>query len=312
VTWAAGAGLQHTVQAAAAHLAMARIALDRDDLREADDWLGNVAEVEARAVEPHLRVLAALILAARREADGEHERALSGMRVTGTQVDVGTLPRTLQERWLVAQAMLLAHLGDAARARKVLDDLGPLTPGAAALGAVRTLALTGDLAAAGAVRRTVVVEDHPRSRVDAHLVDAVLALGAGDEDAALSRLDDALVVAAPWSLRRPFLHEVVDLRPLLERRLAWGTAAPSFAVDLLERAAGGRRADPGRAAVDPLTGRERTVLRYLASTLTNAEIAAELYVSVNTVKTHERSLYRKLGVAGRREAVARARELDLL
>ncbi|MGE0300617.1 LuxR C-terminal-related transcriptional regulator [Pseudonocardia sp.] len=311
VTWAAGAGLQHTVQAAAAHLAMARIALDRDDLREADDWLGNVAEVEARAVEPHMRVLAALILAARREADGEHERALSGMRVTGNQVDIESLPRTLHERWLVAQATLLARLGDAARARTVLDDLGPLTPGAAALGAVRTLALTGDLAAAAAVRRTAVVEDHPRSRVDAHLVDAVLALGAGDEEAALGRLDDALVVAAPWSLRRPFLHEVVDLRPLLERRLAWGTAAPSFAVDLLERA-GGRRADPGRAAVDPLTGRERTVLRYLASTLTNAEIAAELYVSVNTVKTHERSLYRKLGVAGRRDAVARARTLDLL
>lgn len=55
--------------------------------------------------------------------------------------------------------------------------------------------------------------------------------------------------------------------------------------------------------------RERTVLRYLACTLPNAEIAGELYVSVATVKTDQRSLYRKLGVSGRREAVRRVRHL---
>jgi LuxR family maltose regulon positive regulatory protein len=64
-------------------------------------------------------------------------------------------------------------------------------------------------------------------------------------------------------------------------------------------------------SVDPLTERERTVLRYLASTLSTAEIAGDLYLSVNTVKTHQRSLYRKLGVASRRDAVHRARLLQL-
>jgi LuxR family maltose regulon positive regulatory protein len=54
------------------------------------------------------------------------------------------------------------------------------------------------------------------------------------------------------------------------------------------------------------------MLRYLASTLSNPEIAAELYVSVNTVKTHQRAVYRKLGATGRREAVRRARTLGLL
>ena len=67
-----------------------------------------------------------------------------------------------------------------------------------------------------------------------------------------------------------------------------------------------------RAIVEPLTERERTMLRYLASTLSNAEIAAELYVSVNTVKTHQRAVYRKLGADGRRDAVHRARSLHLL
>ena len=90
---------------------------------------------------------------------------------------------------------------------------------------------------------------------------------------------------------------------------------PEFALDLLERmcevspvVAGVR----GRVLVDPLTGRERTVLRYLASTLSNAEIATELYVSVSTVKTHQRALYRKLGAGGRRDAVHRARLLHQL
>jgi LuxR family maltose regulon positive regulatory protein len=62
----------------------------------------------------------------------------------------------------------------------------------------------------------------------------------------------------------------------------------------------------------PLTDRERSVLTYLASSMTAAEIADELYVSVNTVKTHLGAIYRKLSAGGRREAVRRARELELL
>jgi len=67
-----------------------------------------------------------------------------------------------------------------------------------------------------------------------------------------------------------------------------------------------------RALVDPLTGREQTILRYLASTLSTSEIAGELYVTVNTVKTHQRTVYRKLGAGSRRDAVRRARALRLL
>lgn len=64
---------------------------------------------------------------------------------------------------------------------------------------------------------------------------------------------------------------------------------------------------------DPLTERERAVLRYLASSLAAEEIATELFVSINTVKTHQRGIYRKLGVTGgRRPAVERARQLGLL
>jgi LuxR family maltose regulon positive regulatory protein len=64
--------------------------------------------------------------------------------------------------------------------------------------------------------------------------------------------------------------------------------------------------------VESLTGRELSVLRLLPSSLTPREIAGELYLSINTIKTHTRSLYRKLGVQTRHEAIEEARRQRLL
>ena len=72
------------------------------------------------------------------------------------------------------------------------------------------------------------------------------------------------------------------------------------------------RGRPGRAGVEELSEGEFRVLRLLASDLTQREIGAELYVSLNTIKSHTRSIFRKLGASSREQAVARARELELL
>ena len=64
--------------------------------------------------------------------------------------------------------------------------------------------------------------------------------------------------------------------------------------------------------VDPLSARERDVLRLLGTELSGPEIARELVVSLNTVRTHTKNVYMKLGVNNRRAALRRARELDLL
>jgi LuxR family maltose regulon positive regulatory protein len=64
--------------------------------------------------------------------------------------------------------------------------------------------------------------------------------------------------------------------------------------------------------VDPLSERELEVLRLLATDLSGPELARHLVVSLNTVRTHTRNVYSKLGVSGRRAAVTRARELNLL
>jgi LuxR family maltose regulon positive regulatory protein len=90
---------------------------------------------------------------------------------------------------------------------------------------------------------------------------------------------------------RPVISELIRATPL--RRLPRGNLARA-------------------GLVEPLTERELTVLRYLQDMLSNVEIAATLDVSVNTVKTHVKNIYRKLQAGRRREAVKRARQFRLL
>ena len=70
--------------------------------------------------------------------------------------------------------------------------------------------------------------------------------------------------------------------------------------------------EPASAVVQDLSSRELEVLRYLAAMQSTAEIAATMFISVNTVRTHIRSILRKLGVSRRNQAVRRARERGLL
>ncbi|WP_322753017.1 LuxR C-terminal-related transcriptional regulator [Frankia sp. Cas3] len=91
-------------------------------------------------------------------------------------------------------------------------------------------------------------------------------------------------------------------------------SATQHALSATQHAPSGLLATPEPMAVpvEPLSGREQAVLSYLPTMLTTAEIAKEMFVSVNTVKTHLKSIYRKLDVARRRDAVQRARALHLL
>jgi LuxR family maltose regulon positive regulatory protein len=116
-------------------------------------------------------------------------------------------------------------------------------------------------------------------------------------------------------------HEPAEARRLLARARTTIEALPSvgpaaFArieqTERILRLRPARQREPGGAAFWELSERELAVLRLLGSKLSQREIAAELYVSFNTVKTHTRAIFRKLGVASRAEAVARARELGLL
>jgi LuxR family transcriptional regulator, maltose regulon positive regulatory protein len=104
------------------------------------------------------------------------------------------------------------------------------------------------------------------------------------------------------------------VRSLLRRHISAGTAHRAFAGEVLaameEDSAGGTRSSG--PLLELLSDRELAVLRFLPTMMSNAEIASEMFVSVNTVKTHLKHVYRKLDVTDRREAVRRGRELHLL
>ncbi|MCB5292848.1 LuxR C-terminal-related transcriptional regulator [Arthrobacter sp. SO3] len=143
------------------------------------------------------------------------------------------------------------------------------------------------------------------------LTEALLAHGKRDEATTHERIEHAVRRAEPQSILRPFAERTSELAELLIRHAVWGTTHESFIAARMAR----------HAKIQPhlrtrsywtLTDREREVLAYMRSVMTAAEIAEALFISVNTVKTHERSIYRKLGAAGRRDALKTAAERGIV
>ena len=154
--------------------------------------------------------------------------------------------------------------------------------------------------------------DTPRAHrlwvVAAFLLGAITGDAFGDPDA----VERALDLAVADKMLFPFLVQP-EPGPLdYQARHRAAAALISEAVDLLVPA--GELAPPGELTRpgELLTKGETRVLRYLPSHLSAREIAGELYVSANTVKTHQRHLYRKLDARNRAQAVERARALGLL
>ncbi len=133
-------------------------------------------------------------------------------------------------------------------------------------------------------------------RVSRLLVEGVLHWRADRFSQAHDVVEDALAIAVAENLRRPFAGGGLDVRQLLTEQLAWGTTHEEFITACLApKTASG--------SLQVLSEREREVFAQLRTTRTMHEIAAGLGVSINTIKTHQRAIYRKLGVASRREAV---------
>jgi LuxR family maltose regulon positive regulatory protein len=153
------------------------------------------------------------------------------------------------------------------------------------------------------------------------MLEAARELHRHQERRARVALRRALELAAPEGLRRPFreaptaVRELLAADPQLVQRHAW------LGLDPARRTEGDSR--PPRhviqpesivdgQVIEPLTAKEQEVLGHLAELLSTEEIAATMFVSVNTVRTHIRSILRKLAVTRRNEAVRRARALSLI
>jgi len=135
----------------------------------------------------------------------------------------------------------------------------------------------------------------------------------GDRTDALTALERALVLAEPEGYMRLFIDEGAPMVALLRLALARGMM-PGYVATLLSAAGSQAEAGSPRPSplVEPLTEREREVLRLLVAGASNAAMARDLVITVGTVKRHINSIYGKLGVNSRTQAVARAHTLKLL
>ncbi|MFC0431980.1 LuxR C-terminal-related transcriptional regulator [Kutzneria buriramensis] len=204
-----------------------------------------------------------------------------------------------------------------ARARPEPDD--PVTAAALAVLRDRVLHSRADRAADRAAPAWLVAAVRPTRDgvvtvpVESWLRRASTELDRGRDDLARRALGHALHLAAPESLRRPIAEAPPRLRRFLSQdqellhQHHWLGGA--FAVVPTMRSDDDSRP---AALVEPLTEREHEVLGNMAALLSTDEIAQAMFVSVNTVKTHIRSILRKLSVNRRNDAIRRARELGLL
>jgi LuxR family transcriptional regulator, maltose regulon positive regulatory protein len=213
----------------------------------------------------------------------------------------------------------LVRLGETARAEQVLTELDDQDRNSGAIRvSLATLRLAQDNPQATIAALAPVLDGSaplpwPGWLAQAFLLEAIARDALGDPAAAERALEHALDLAEPDGVLGWFL-----LNPapgLLQRHRRQHTAHASLIDDILSLLAGRTLAPPPAGPQPPLealTDTEVRVLRYLPTNLPASQIAGELYVSHNTVRTHIRHLYAKLGTHTRAEAVARARALGLL
>jgi LuxR family maltose regulon positive regulatory protein len=299
-----------------AHLALAVVELERDRLEEAEASLRAAAGSPEAAAEPALAAWLAVVrarwLCERGELTRGYQELLAGRRGLGEW----RLPAYLEQWFVTVEADLRVAHGDTETARRLLVPLlhdNGSAPAAVTL--ARAYLRDNEPAAAGRVLPAWAQDGIPllSLRLDAGLVEAVAAQRSGDARRATRALERVLQLAEPEGFRRAFARGGVAVREMLPAHLDSGTAYWSLVHELIATAEPAALRPPEPVPPDEtLTERELTILRYLQSILSNVEIAAELSVSVNTVKTHVRNIYRKLHATRRREAVRRARELHLL
>jgi len=303
-------------QAPAALAALAWVHLERGELREARGRLKQVDAALAVSPDKLIGALACLMVASAGLAEGRSDvasqflaRARSGWSV----------PAWLEQRLSLAESRACAAAGDTRAALAAAERAAHDAPLTAAVALAHARAAAGDGANARRALAPALAAggDAPEQvRLQARLVDARLSYGSGDGARGRRSLASALRLAEREQLRLPFVMERGWIGPLLRRDPELARTHRRLFTPAMR---GGQPAappgTPERATaptVEPLTEREREVLRHVSGMLNTAEVASEMYISVNTVKSHLKSIYRKLAAAHRGEAVRRARQLGVI
>jgi LuxR family transcriptional regulator, maltose regulon positive regulatory protein len=296
-----------------------------------EQWLARARDTTRLTGEPAIRLLVCLTAAMLPAARGDHRRALEEFAAAKRMQALMVGEHALTSRvtaWTIATQARLGRL-DQARA-----DLAALDDEEAAIGEIRNAAAAIRLAEQepGAARlelRTVLGGTAPINSyltlVESHLLDALACRDLGDERAAREAIERALDLAEPDRLILPFAMtgawRLLEALPSQGRsRQGLPNQGPSrqrlshaaLLADILDSVRGGGSGRPPLLPAEELSPSELRVLHYLPTNLTRPEIAQALSVSLNTVNTHIRRIYAKLGASDRTSAVHRSRELRLL
>jgi LuxR family maltose regulon positive regulatory protein len=299
------------------HLGGAEVAMLRADLDLYSRSLRLADDALAPRTDPALSYMATLIQAKALQSAVRYPEARDAILMNrGREF---TSRGALRSRGEIMLLELRAQMG---QPKKAIEKLEPLTLGTEPLTTRAMLALARaqyaarDVEAASRVLRRIVTS-HPAAPlqvlVEALLLTSEIADGQGQETTAVEAATMAVELAAAERMVLPFIPAGPRLLGLLHRHPALTNLWPAP----LEVATGGWTIELPASPVDtplpvPLTGREVSILNWLTTTMTMAEIATELYVSTNTVKTHVAAIYRKLDATNRREAIARGRQLHLI
>jgi LuxR family maltose regulon positive regulatory protein len=319
ITLAERHGLQDRPILAIACGAVGSMAIWIGEFDEAQRWLRRAWEVAETHVDPAAAVFLHVAMGMLHAGRRQHQSALEQFTAAAQAQSLLTGVHALAPRitgWLAATQ---ARLGMPDEARATLtgfsaepDQMGSIHNARAVI-----FLADGDPAAALDVVRDVRDATPPVistfTLVEAHLLAGAAHLRLGDRNAAALAAEAALAVAEPDRLIFPFAltgaAELLDALPRHE------TAHGALVADILDVLRGASPPGTDRQHLPPpeeLSPSELRVLRHLPTNLTRPEIARELYVSINTVNTHVRNIYSKLGARDRSSAVQRARDLRLL
>jgi len=301
-----------------AQLGLARICYEWNELGAAQQhWQQSV--LFARQKDNSDRLVACdLVLASLKHAQGDVVGAaalVAGAAESARQHNVAAQMREV----VAAQVLVLLDQGNPVEAARLAQTHElPISQ-------ARVHLAQGDASAALAVlgpwRQLVEAKGWDDHRLKTMVLQAVAHHENGDTDSAVQLLGEVLALAEPGGFIRLFLDEGTPMARLLSEAIERGSRA-DYAGRLLAafEAKGQTSRDtaslpPARSThslIEPLSQRELEVLRLIAQGLSNREISERLFLALNTVKGHNRVIFSKLLVQRRTEAVARARELDLL
>src|SRR5690349_5637842 len=288
-------------------------------LEEAEPWVQRAERTVRADAEPAVAVTVHSVRGLLELARGRDADALAAFRAVERLAGLLAAPHYLVPAARARQLQALVRLGETERAEQALAELGEedRDRGEVRIATAVLRLAQGDPSEATVALAPVLAGSAPVVAetwlVHSFLLEAIARDALGDPGAAGRALERALDVAEPDGMLLGFLlHPEPDL---VERQARHGTGHAALIAEIRSLLAGGTPATPpggARPPLEPLSNSEIRVLRYLPTNLSAREIANELYVSTNTVKTHMHHLYAKLGTHRRGEAVERARALGLL